>query len=184
VAYWFAVGAEVSADPSYGMEGERGAARVREEEEQRLIEKLRKIEALFSRASTIGEQAAAESARDRIRRRLEQLEKSERSVEYRFSLPDGWSKALFMALLRRYGIKPYRYSGQRRTTVMARVTRTFAEEVLWPEFEELNATLRSHLESVTTRVITQAIHGDQADAEERPGQEAKARSPQALLGVE
>jgi len=155
---------------------------MQEEEEQRLIEKLRKIEALFARATSAGERAAAESARDRIRGRLEQLEKAERAVEYRFSLPDGWSKSLFMALLRRYGIKPYRYSGQRRTTVMARVTRTFANDVLWPEFQQLNESLRAHLESVTKRVITQAIHGDQADAEERPGQEPEARARQGFLG--
>lgn len=151
-------------------------------EEARLVEKLRKIEALFARATSEGERAAAEGARDRIRARLEQLERSERPVEYRFSLPDGWSTSLFLALLRRYGIKPYRYSGQRRTTVMARVTRTFAEEVLWPEFRELNETLRAHLESVTRRVVAQAIHGDQADAEERPGQEpSRRRPPQGLL---
>ncbi len=157
---------------------------MQEKQEERLIEKLRKIEALFARTTSAGERAAAESARDRIRGRLEQLEKSERTVEYRFSLPDAWSKSLFIALLRRYGIKPYRYSGQRRTTVMARVTRTFADEVLWPEFRELNATLRAHLESVTKRVITLAIHGDQADAEERPGQDPKARSAQGFLGAE
>lgn len=151
-----------------------------DEEEQRLVEKLRKIEALFARATSAGERAAAESARDRIRARLEQLEQSERPIEYRFSLPDGWSKSLFIALLRRYGIKPYRYSGQRRTTVMARVTRTFADEVLWPEFTELNETLRAHLESVTKRVIAQAIHGDQADAEERPGRESKSGAPGSL----
>jgi hypothetical protein len=153
-------------------------------DEAQLVEKLRKIEALFARATSAGERVAAENARDRIRRRLEQLEKSERAVEFRFSLPDAWSKSLFIALLRRYGIEPYRYSGQRRTTVMARVTRTFAEEVLWPEYQQLNATLRAHLESVTQRVITRAIHGDQADAEERPGQQPKARSPQGFLGTE
>jgi len=153
-------------------------------EEERLIEKLRKIEALFARATSDGERAAAESARDRIRGRLEQLEKLERLVEYRFSLPDGWSKSLFIALLRRYGIEPYRYTGQRRTTVMARVTRTFADEVLWPEYQQLNTTLRAHLESVTHRVIAQAIHGDQADAEERSGQEPKGSSPQGFLGTE
>ena len=162
---------------------ERGSNPVQDEDEERLLEKLRKIEALFARATNAGERAAAESARDRIRGRLEQLERSERAVEYRFSLPDGWSKSLFIALLRRYGIEPYRYAGQRRTTVMARVTRTFADEVLWPEFQELDATLRSHLDSVTKRVIARAIHGDPADAEERPGQEPKGRSPQGFLGT-
>lgn len=157
---------------------------MQEEEEARLVEKLRKIEALFARATSAGERAAAESARDRIRGRLEQLERSERVIEYRFSLPDRWSKSLFIALLRRYGINPYRYSGQRRTTVMARVTRTFVDEVLWPEFQELNTTLRTHLESITKRVIAQAIHGDQGEAEERPGQDPKVRVPQGFLGAE
>jgi hypothetical protein len=157
---------------------------VQEDEEERLIEKLRKIEALFARATSAGERTAAENARGRIRQRLEQLEKSERAVEYRFSLPDAWSKSLFIALLRRYGIEPYRYSGQRRTTVMARVTRTFAAEVLWPEYQALNATLRAHLESVTKRVIAQAIHGDQAEAEERPGREPGAGAMRGFLGDE
>jgi hypothetical protein len=144
---------------------------VQEEEERRLIDKLRKIEALFARATSDGERAAAENASDRIRQRLEQLERSERALEFRFSVPDAWSKSLFIALLRRYGIEPYRYAGQRRTTVMARVTRTFADEVLWPEYQQLNAMLREHLESITKRVIAQAIHGNQADVEERPGQQ-------------
>ncbi|MCX5739742.1 MAG: hypothetical protein NTZ61_14850 [Proteobacteria bacterium] len=145
---------------------------VQEEEERRLVDKLRKIEALFARATSAGERVAAENASDRIRQRLLQLERSERAVEFRFSVPDTWSKSLFIALLRRYGIEPYRYTGQRRTTVMARVTRTFADEVLWPEYQQLNAMLREHLESITKRVIAQAIHGNQADVEERPGQQA------------
>lgn len=155
-----------------------------QEDERRLIDKLRKIEALFARATSDGERVAAENASDRIRERLEQLERSERAVEFRFSVPDAWSKSLFIALLRRYGIEPYRYAGQRRTTVMARVTRTFADEVLWPEYQQLNAMLREHLDSITKRVIAQAIHGNQADVEERPGQESKARTAQGFLGAE
>jgi hypothetical protein len=141
------------------------------DEESRLIDKLRKVEALFARAAHDGEKAAAAGARERIRERLESLERAEKPIEYRFTLSDGWSRSLFLALLRRYGIRPYRYAGQRRTTVMARVTRTFADEVLWPEFSELAATLHEHLTSVTNRVIAEAIHGDQRDAEEQAGSE-------------
>lgn len=157
---------------------------VDEDEERRLVDKLRKIEALFARTGSAGERAAAEDARDRIRRRLDRIERSERPVEYRFALPDAWSKALFIALLRRYGIHPYRYAGQRRTTVMARVTRTFAEQVLWPEYRQLDDTLRSHLDAITRRVIAEAIHGDVADAEERPGQGPAAGDPAGLIGAE
>ena len=136
-------------------------------EEDRLIDKLQKIEALFARPGTEGERIAAGNALQRIRARLKQLELSEPATEHRFSLPDAWSRALLIALLRRYDLQPYRYRGQRRTTVMAKVTRRFVEETLWPEFLQLNATLRGYLDEVTQRVITEAIWSDAADAEER-----------------
>lgn len=148
--------------------------------EDHLIEKLRKIEALFARGAAAGERVAAEHARERIRQRLRQMEKAEQPVEYRFSFADTWSRSLFVALLRRYELAPYRYRGQRRTTVMTRVTRSFVNEVLWPEFQALNDTLRTHLDAVTARVIRQAISGDDADVEERPGQ---APAPSAAQGA-
>lgn len=140
------------------------------DEEARLVEKLQKIETLFAQTPVAGERAAAESARERIRERLRQIEKTEPAIEFRFSLPDAWSKALFLALLRRYELAPYRYRGQRRTTVMVRVTRTFVNQVLWPEFRQLNETLRHHLDSVTQRIIGTAIHRDRSEAEERSGE--------------
>src|SRR4051794_15080050 len=76
-------------------------------EEQRLIEKLRKIEVLFARTTYAGEREAADIARERIRQRLAELEKYERPVECKFTLPDGWSVSLFIALVHRYGLKPY-----------------------------------------------------------------------------
>ena len=139
------------------------------DEELHLIEKLRKIETLFARTTNPGERQAAESASQRIRARLAQLERTESAIEFRFSLPDAWSKSLFIALLRRYGLKPYRYASQRRTTVMVKVASSFVDDVLWPEFQEVNATLRSHLDAVTARIIQQAIHGDAGDIEERHG---------------
>ena len=141
------------------------------DEEERLIERLRKVEALFARTTYPGERLAAQSALERIRRRLMELERVEQPVEFRFSLPDRWSQSLFIALLCRYGLKPYRYARQHRTTVTVKVAASFVDEVLWPQFRELNATLRSHLDSVTRRIIQQAIHGGAISVEQRPGQE-------------
>ncbi len=140
------------------------------DEEQRLIDKLRKIEMLFARTTYAGEREAAEIARERIRQRLAELEKSERPVEYKFTLPDGWSVSLFIALVHRYGLRPYRRPSQRRTTVMVKVTRSFVDEVLWPQFQELNDTLASHLNAVTNRIIQEAIHPDE-EVEERHSNE-------------
>jgi hypothetical protein len=55
--------------------------------------------------------------------------------------------------------------------VQVKVAASFVNEVLWPEFRQLNATLRSHLDSVTNRIIHQAIHGGDVDVEQRRGQE-------------
>ncbi|MFM7641239.1 MAG: hypothetical protein ACKO45_06775 [Cyanobium sp.] len=68
-----------------------------------------------------GERLAAERARERIQARLKQLEAEQPPVEFRFTMADQWSRHLFVALLRRYGVQPYRYRGRRRTTVMARI---------------------------------------------------------------
>ncbi len=143
-----------------------------------LIDKLRLIEALFSGATTEGEKVAAERARDRILERLKLWEKEDPPVEYRFSMADMWSRKVFVALLRRYGIRPFRYSGQRYTTVMAKVSKRFVDETLWPEFQEFSETLRSYLLDVTDRVVQQVIHRDSSEAE------VVEKSKQLPLGVE
>jgi len=134
-------------------------------DEQRLIEKLQRIEALFAGAATPGEREAAALARDRIRSRLLEHQQTDPAIEFAFKLRDRWSHKLLTALLRRYQIRPYRYRGQRYTTIMARVPQEFVNEVLWPEFQELNRTLATFLEEVTDRVIAQGIDANDAEVE-------------------
>ncbi len=134
--------------------------------EDRLIEKLRRIEALFEGATTEGERTAAGEAAKRVRARLEEIKQADPPVEYRFSISDPWSRMLFVALARRYGLAPFRHRGQRRTSVMVKVPRSFAEKTLIPEFRELEVTLIEHLSAVADRVIRQVINPDVAEAPE------------------
>jgi hypothetical protein len=131
-----------------------------------LREKLRKIEALFAGAGTAGERSAAEAALHRIRAKLDELGKKETATEMQFSMPDNWSRSLFLALCRRYGLKPYRRYRQRYTTVLVSAPRRFIDEVLWPEFKELNAELQKYLHEVTLRVIREEVHADASEAPE------------------
>ena len=133
-----------------------------------LREKLRKIEALFAGAGTAGERNAAEAALERMRVRLKELEQRDPAIELQFSLPDRWSRILFTALCRRYGLEPYRYRRQRRTTLMVRAPRQFTEEVLWPEFNELDGELQTYLHEVTLKLIRQEVYSDTSDAQELP----------------
>ena len=41
-------------------------------------------------------------------------------------------------------------------------------EVLWPEFEQLNAALVEYLAEVTARIIREEVHREAGEAEERP----------------
>ena len=136
--------------------------------QSQLRDKLRKIEALFAGAGTAGERLAAEAARERVRAKLVDLERHDPPVEIQFSLPDQWSRHLFIALCRRYGLKPYRYPRQRRTTVVLRAPRRFIDEVLWREFSELNTDLQAYLNEVTLKVIREEVYADTSDAQEVP----------------
>ncbi len=128
--------------------------------------KLRKIEALFARAGTDGERVAAEAAAERIRARLGEFQDTEGLIEMKFSLLDVWSRQLFVALSRRYGLKPYRYPRQRRTTVMLKVPERFINETLWPEFQELNQVLVDYLSQVTERIIREEVFSQTSEAQE------------------
>ena len=136
-------------------------------EEIQLIEQLRKIEALFASTSVDGERSAAEAAMLRIKQRLEDTQESDPPVEYKFTMADMWSRKLLVALMRRYGIRPFRYRRQRYTTVMANVPASFVEEVLWPEFRQLDRTLKEYISEITDRVIAESIHADVTEAEEQ-----------------
>jgi len=133
--------------------------------EAKLIEKLKLIEALFADATTEGEKDAADSALERIKKRLEELQEKDPPVEYKFTMSNMWSRKLFVALLRRYDIQPYRYYRQRHTTVMVKVSKTFVDETLWPEFQELDKILESYLDDITNKIISESIHGDSSEAE-------------------
>jgi hypothetical protein len=137
-------------------------------DEQSLLEKIRKLEALFAGAASDGERNAALNGLERVRERLERIRAADPPVEYRFSMSDQFSRMMFIALLRRYGISPYRYSRQRHTTVMAHVPKTFVNDVLWPEFVQLDDALKNILHDTTERLISAAVFKDASDAEVRP----------------
>lgn len=132
--------------------------------EEELRAKLRKIEALFSNGATDGERGAAKAAKERIMERLNRVIKAERSIEVRITLNDPWSRQLFVALCRRYGINPYRYARQRSTTVMVKLPKSFLDDVLWPEFQALNAALVAYLSSATEKIIREEIHANSKNA--------------------
>jgi hypothetical protein len=133
---------------------------------QDLIEKLLRIERLHAGATTPGEREAAAQARQRILDRLRVQEREDPPVEMTFTLPDPWSRKLFLALARRYGLRPYRRPRQHRQTVMIRLSRDFCNQTLWPEFRALSDELQQYLAEVTDRVIAEALQADGSDAAE------------------
>lgn len=138
--------------------------------EAELRDKLRKIEALFAGAKTDGERLAAGAAAERIRARLAEAGAREALIEMRFALHDPWSRKLFVALARRYGLKPYRLPRMKRQSVVVRAPRSFIDSVFWPEFQELNQALSNYLVDVTDRLIREEVHVDTAEAIEGSGE--------------
>jgi hypothetical protein len=131
--------------------------------EQQLREKLHKIYALFNGATTLGERNAAMAAIDRLKKSLAELPKSDPLVEMQFKLPDRWQRRLFMALCRRYGLSPFRYKGQRFTSVMVKAPRLFIKETLWPEYLELSNALDEYLNEATEKIIREELFVDSSE---------------------
>jgi hypothetical protein len=138
-----------------------------------LVERLRKLEALHAGTKFDGEREAAQRAAEKIRARLAELRGHEKDEVYRYSLPDPWERKLFLALCRRYGLKPYREPGRRYSTVLVRAPETFQNKTLWPEFQALREELNAQLQELTERVIREAIDEDVSEASEG--------APKALL---
>ena len=127
------------------------------------------ITTLFAGAATAGERQAAAAAIERIRQALSTAVKTEALTEIQFSMADQWQRRLFSALCRRYGLEPYRYKGQRHTTVMVRAPRSFLDNTLWPEYLELQEALHSYLNEATQRIIREEVYRDADEATERAG---------------
>ena len=137
--------------------------------ERQLREKLRKITALFETAATAGERQAAAAAMERIRNGLDAVLNTQPLPETRFSLADQWQRRLFLAICRRHGLEPYRYKGQRYTTVVVRASRAFVERTLWPEYLALQKALHSYLDEATEQIIREEVFNDAGEAAERAG---------------
>lgn len=141
-------------------------------DEAALQDKLRKIEALHAGTTSDGEREATRLAAERIRARLADARTKEPDVVLVYSLPDPWTRKLFLALCRRYGLSPFRRSRQRYSTIQLRAPATFQNLTLWPEFIALAAELKKHLAEITERVVREAIDGDISEAEESEGPKA------------
>lgn len=124
---------------------------------QKLIEKFIKIQNLFNNAGTKGEKEAAFAAMGRIKEALDK-NKQVREQEFQFSFDNPWSRTLFIALLRKNRIEPYRRHRQKKTTVMAKIKPDFCKEVLWPEFIRLNDELNFFLTQTAQEIIKKAVH--------------------------
>jgi hypothetical protein len=84
----------------------------------------------------------------------------------RFSLSDPWSRRLFVALCRRYGLRPFRYPRMHRQSVVVKGPQSFLDQVLWPEFAEINAALTEYLAELTDEVIRAEVYREAGEAEE------------------
>jgi hypothetical protein len=129
-------------------------------EEDKLIDRLRTIEATF--AGSTGADSA-DQARTRILAVVAELATKEPPVEFQMSARDFWSHRVLIALLRRYGVKPYRYPRQRPMTVMAKMSPSFAHEILVPEYRRFSSVLEEYFHGVTERVVEEIFGGDSGE---------------------
>ncbi|MES2707232.1 MAG: hypothetical protein V4726_11590 [Verrucomicrobiota bacterium] len=130
-----------------------------------IVDKIRKVKSLFLATDSPGEMQAALGALDRLKAQLANV--PEAAEEFQFSMPDPWKRQLFLALVRRLGLVPYRQPRQRSSTVMVRISRRMLDKTLWPQYVELSKLLHDYLDETTRDIISRSVHSDISDAAEQ-----------------
>ena len=138
-------------------------------EDDGLRARLAKLEALFRRAGTAGERAAAEAAITRLQGRLGK-DFDAAAIEMKFSFPDTWAVRLFVAVCRKHDLRPYRFPRQRRTTVMVRAPQSRFDAVVWREFSGLHTELEIYFGETVDHLIQTAMKSDGDDSRLDAGQ--------------
>lgn len=129
-------------------------------DEQEFLEDLRRIEAKLENLDSDAISPEARLIYERLKLRSSRQELDDAPVEMKFSFRSVWSRRLFLALAERHGLRPYRYRGQRHTTVVLKVPQSFVDETLWPEFERVDEVLARHLSEVTDLFIEHVLSDD------------------------
>ena len=129
-----------------------------------ILEKMRKVEALFQSTNQKGEADAALGALGRLSNQLTDL--PEAQEEFQISLPDPWKRQVFCALARKMELKPFRRYRQKYSTVMIKCSGKVMNEILWPQFLQLSQLLNTYLSEATEDIIATAIHNDTSEATE------------------
>ena len=129
-----------------------------------LLRKLAAIEALLGGATSHGEVDAARAAKERIEARLGAL--PPRCQDWHFTLNEAWSRKLFTAMAKKFGLETFRYKGQRRTSLVIHATLEKKHE-LWRQFLSAHQAMATHIDELAERLIRQALGEATDDVAER-----------------
>ena len=122
-------------------------------EQNDLLKKIAKIEALIEGTDNLSEKDAARAARERLKDRLTPDLTPAEIIEFKMLTPDTWHAELLKAICRRSGLRPFRNPRQKHTTVMVHAERHFFENTVWPEYEQYARHFEDLVEEITGQLI-------------------------------
>jgi hypothetical protein len=129
-------------------------------DDAKLLENLRSIEAQALGVPATADRSARTQAIERLRAKLAEARTREPDDTFSVSLPDPWQLAIFLALARRYGLRPHRHARQRRSTVVVTAPVSFYERVVWPEFVVLSSAVGAWFDLLASRVLREVLDDD------------------------
>ncbi len=132
--------------------------------EQDLVSKLLAVEARLAPPVIDDEAEAAPDPRTRILQRREAIERTDPPIEHHFQIKEPHQRRVFTALLRRYGLVPYRYPRQSERDVMVQLSMAFESQLLAPIHAEMKAEVAAFFVASMERVAGQALYWDTSDA--------------------
>jgi hypothetical protein len=110
----------------------------------------------FKHAVLAGGPDPGGDARSMMMARCRQLAAAADVGNFQVSLKSDTEQLVFLALLTRYGLKPFRYRKQHKTTVMVRLSKQLMDETIMPIFNDVMAALNERI-SLLIKELAPAI---------------------------
>jgi hypothetical protein len=130
-------------------------------DEDALVRRLDEIERMVAKGGPVGREACCTE--------LAEWRQREPDTEFRLSLSTPTSQVVFLTLCRCYGLKAYRASKQRKSTISVRAPNGFMYGVLRPRIEAMVMAVEEATVAAVGRVMEKwsalAIEQDEMSAE-------------------
>lgn len=93
-----------------------------------------------------------------FKKKLKDISHLEEIYEIIVNTKTDWNRQIFLALCEKYNLEPYRYKGEKKTTIKLETTMDFMENILWPDYKKFTKIYHKSMEDILKKCIEKILY--------------------------